>query len=185
MLTKILSNPDYVTLIMAFVVFLLVELIKQPIKLLTKKLPQKTRQLVNSTILLLPIGIGILGQYLFTHFYSHTAFDAIQGVLVGGEAMAMYGIVERVFGLKISDPYKSEDGALVVETANEIVATKKVNYSKLATLFKKLFVKKEDKEAINEAIITEQPLTEENDTPDANPEQAFEDKLKKALDKIK
>ena len=173
MLETILHNQIIVSLVMAFVIFLLVQLIKQPIKLLTKKLNDPARKMVNSVILLLPFGLGILGEFLFGHFYLHEPFDVVAGVLVGGHSIAMYGIVERLFGLKINNPYKSGDGAEIVETANEIVKEKKVSMSKIAVLFTKLFKKKEqtvDAEG-GESI---EPKVDE-----------FESKLKQQLDKIK
>lgn len=183
---SILQNTQIVLFAMAFVIFLLVELIKQPIKLLTKKLPSKQRQLANSVILLLPVGLGILGEYLFTTFYAHEPFDVINGVVTGGESMAMYGIIERVFGLKTTNPYETGDGALVVETANEIVKTKKFNFAKIFSLFSKLFSKKEGTEKTKG--VEGAPTDAEEKDGDSTNEPAVEsteDRLKKLLDNIK
>ena len=84
MLESILQCTHAVVAIMAFIIFLVVELLKQPIKLLTKKLPDSKRRIVNSIILLMPLGLGILGEFLYTFFYAHAPFDVFNGIYIGG-----------------------------------------------------------------------------------------------------
>lgn len=180
MLDFILRNESLFSVIMAFIVFLLVGLIKQPIKLLTKKLDEKIRKIVNSVILLFPFGLGILAQFLCNHFgwteFSYETNDIlVEGVLVGAQSIAMYGLIERTFGLKVKNPYKTGDGAEIVETANEIVKDKKITVSKIVTLFSKLFNKKEQVETTEG----------EKDTIVEDKVDNFESKLKEQLDKIK
>lgn len=120
---KILHNRYYMIWIMAAIIFLLTQAIKIPIKHFTVKIKvERTRKAVNSVILLLPFAFGCLGEYLYDTYLMKTAFDVAAGFILGGQSIALYGIFERFLGVKIENPYDSEEGKAVLEKVDEAVA---------------------------------------------------------------
>lgn len=108
--------------IMAAIVFILTQLIKLPIKAATSKLNESTRKKVNSLILLLPFVFGIGIEYLYCAYIAGTPFDVVEGVILGGQSIAFYGIVERFFNVKVDNPYTTTEGQAVIESVKDSVS---------------------------------------------------------------
>jgi hypothetical protein len=84
--------------------------------------------MVNATILLIPFALGILADFLYSTFVLHTAFSVIVGLSYGTAGISLYGVVERFFKVKLSNPYtETEEGKAVVELVEEVTADKKVD----------------------------------------------------------
>lgn len=99
--------------------------------------------------------------------------------------MAIYGIVERFFGLKSKNPYTSAEGQLIVDAATNIIKTKKFNFLKIFNLFSKLFSKKDNAE-VTGAVDGETVEKTETGVDEQQPAvETQEDILKKILDNIK
>ena len=128
-MTAFLSNEWAVGVAMAVVIFGLTYLIKLPIKALTKKIKsERTRKIVNGVILLIPFALGLIGEFLYTYYFLHTAFTGIKGIGYGTSAVSMYAVVERFFGIKIDNPYTTtEEGKAVQELVDKVQEDGKVD----------------------------------------------------------
>lgn len=127
---QLLANGYFVSCAMAVIIFALTQLLKLPIKAITKKLikVERTRRIVNATILLIPFALGLLFEFLYNTYYLHTAFTGITGLGYGTAGISLYGIIERFFKVKINNPYtETEEGKAVVELVEEISEDKKID----------------------------------------------------------
>lgn len=128
-LHDILHNSYFIWCAMAVIIFLITQLIKLPYKLLTKKTikNERARKIANAVILLIPFGLGVLGEFLYTTYYLHTAFTIITGLGYGTASISLYGIIERFFKVKIPNPYETEEGKEVLKLVDDITADGKVD----------------------------------------------------------
>lgn len=135
---ELLYDEYFVWCAMAVIVFAFTQILKLPIKFGTKHFKnERTRKIVNATILLIPFGIGILADFLYSTYIIHTTFSIIVGLGYGTAGISLYGVVERFFKVKIPNPYvETEEGKAVVELVKEVSADKKAD--------------KKDKDAIKE-----------------------------------
>lgn len=77
-------------------VILLTQIVKLPIKALTKKIANDTlRQKVNTVIMFVPIGIGLLTSWLLTFVGYEFVFEA--GLVWGTFSQVIYEFVTKVF----------------------------------------------------------------------------------------
>ncbi len=134
---QLLSNDYFVWCAMAAIIFLITQIIKLPYKCLTKKLikNERARKIANAVILLIPFGLGILGEFLYSTYYLHSAFTVITGLGYGTASISLYGIVERFFKVKIKNPYEtSEDGKAVKELVDKVLEDGKVDKTDLSAV---------------------------------------------------
>lgn len=119
-----LHNQDIMLWVMALLVFLLTQLVKLPIKVFTNKITvEKTRKMVNSTILLIPFALGCLLEFLYDHFVLQCVFDWMTGLILGGQSMAFYGIFDHFFGIKFTNELEEcAEGQAVLEAVEEAKA---------------------------------------------------------------
>lgn len=118
---EFLYNKDITIWIMAVIVFAITFLLKLPIKALSKKAKnEQCRKAINSVILIIPFAIGMLVEWLYDTFIMKGVFDYVTGFLIGGQSIALYGVVERFFGVKVENPYETEEGKKVLEQVEEI-----------------------------------------------------------------
>lgn len=118
---EFLYNKDITIWIMAVIVFAITFLLKLPIKALSKKAKnEQCRKAINSVILIIPFAVGMLVEWLYDTFIMKGVFDYVTGFLVGGQSIALYGVVERFFGVKVENPYETEEGKKVLEQVEEI-----------------------------------------------------------------
>ena len=118
---EFLYNKDITIWIMAVIVFAITFLLKLPIKALSKKAKnEQCRKAIYSVILIIPFAIGMLVEWLYDTFIMKGVFDYVTGFLVGGQSIALYGVVERFFGVKVENPYETEEGKKVLEQVEEI-----------------------------------------------------------------
>lgn len=128
-LHDMLHNSYFVWCAMALIIFGITQLIKLPYKLLTKKTikNERKRKIANAIILLIPFALGVLGEFLYTHYYLHTAFTVIAGLGYGTASISLYGIIERFFKVKIPNPYETEEGKEVLNLVGTITADGKID----------------------------------------------------------
>lgn len=125
---QLLSNEYFVWCAMAVIIFLVTQVLKLPIKALTKKIKnERVRRGVNSIILLIPFGLGVLAEFLYNTYYLHTVFTVITGLGYGTAGISLYGIVERFFKVKVENPYDSEEGQAVLELVENVQEDGKVD----------------------------------------------------------
>lgn len=128
----ILENHSIVWCVMAVIIFAITQLIKLPIKHFTNKIKnERKRKIANATILLIPFGLGILLDFLYTKYLdpAHTSFNIITGLGYGTAGISLYGIIERFFKVKLSNPYDTEEGKSVTELVDEVTADGKIDSS--------------------------------------------------------
>lgn len=127
-LQNILNNDYFVWCAMAVIIFLVTQLLKLPIKACTKHIKnERTRKIVNATILLIPFALGILCDFLYNTYYIHKAFSIITGLGYGTAGISLYGIIERFFKIKVNNPYNSEEGKAVTQLVEDITEDGKVD----------------------------------------------------------
>lgn len=98
-MAELLKNENFVWFVMSLIVLGLSQLLKLPIKALTKKFIKKetVRSRVNITIMLIPLALGIVCDWLYCSLYLHIAFSVIEGLKIGGTAVTLYGVIEKAF----------------------------------------------------------------------------------------
>jgi hypothetical protein len=97
-MAELLNNETFVWGAMAIIVLCLSQLLKMPIKALNKKIikNESTRSRVNTFIMLIPLGLGVLCDYLFCTYYLGISFSIVEGVKIGGTAVTFYGVLEKL-----------------------------------------------------------------------------------------
>lgn len=128
-ITQILHNEYFIWCAMAVIIFGITQVLKLPIKYFTNKIQnERTRKIVNTIILLIPFGLGVLFEFLYSTYYLHTAFTVITGLGYGTAGISLYGIIERFFKVKVKNPYtETEEGQAVTELIQDITADGKVD----------------------------------------------------------
>ena len=120
--------------IMAAIVFFITQAVKLPIKAATKRLKESTRKKVNSIILLLPFAFGVGIEVLYNKYITHDALDIVAGIILGGQSIAFYGIIERFFNVKIKNPYETDEGKVTLDAVNDAVSDGKVTGGEVADI---------------------------------------------------
>lgn len=125
---QLLNNEYFVWCAMALIIFLVTQILKLPIKACTKHIKnERTRKIVNATILLIPFGLGILCDFLYCTYYLHTVFSIITGLGYGTAGISLYGVVERFFKVKTNNPYTTKEGQAVLSLIDNITADKTID----------------------------------------------------------
>ena len=134
---ELLYNEYFVWCAMAVIIFIATQILKLPIKFGTKHIKnERVRKIANATILLIPFGLGVALDFLYSTYILHTAFSVIAGLGYGTAGISLYGVVERFFKVKVENPYNSEEGKAVTELVEEVSKDGKVD--------------KKDKDAVKE-----------------------------------
>lgn len=138
----LLGNEYFVWCAMAVIVFLFTQVLKLPIKAATSHIKnERTRKMVNATILLIPFALGCLFDFLYSTYYLQTTFNLINGLGYGTAGISLYGVVERFFKVKTCNPYDTEEGKAVIELIEVIAKDGKVDKndnSAIAEFYKKV-----------------------------------------------
>ncbi len=138
---QLLSNDYFVWCAMAVVIFGLTQLLKLPIKAVTKHIKnEKTRGIVNLVILIIPFTLGLLAEYLFDVLYLHNVFAGIAGLQYGSASLLVYGVFEKLakktgIEIKLDNPYETTDeGKAVQELVEKVQEDGKVDKSDLSAV---------------------------------------------------
>lgn len=130
---ELLKNEYFIGVVMSVIVFAFTQLLKQPIKALTSKIGnERTQKIVNGTILLIPYLLAMLFDFLFSTLVMHQAFNVIISLEYGTGAIALYGLVERFFGVK--NPYNTEEGEAVEQLVEQVKEDGKVDENDVTAL---------------------------------------------------
>lgn len=154
----ILRNEAVMWVVLSILIFGLTQLLKLPIKALTKKLAEKPRKRVNLLIYLIPFGLGIGLSYVYYNILPTIpelamSFDTeflFMGFKLGSSSIAIYGILDQLCGVKVENPYASEDGQKVISAVNGIIADGKVEQQEIVDGIKGLT--KEEQEQIDKIL---------------------------------
>lgn len=132
---QILTNEYFIMCAMAVVVFIVTQLLKLPIKAITKKTikDEKVRKRVNVIILIIPFAFGLLLEFLYNVLFLHNTFTGTIGLGYGMSGISLYAAVEKFFGKKknsetIAGTYQeTEEGKAVIELVDKISEDGKVD----------------------------------------------------------
>lgn len=121
---ELLKNETFVWGAMSIIVLLLSQLLKLPIKAITKKtIKDKTvRDRVNAVIMLIPLGLGVLADYLFCTLYLGIPFNVAEGIQLGTTALTTYSVFERLIKGNVS-----KETQATIELAENIAKDGKVD----------------------------------------------------------
>lgn len=125
---ELIRNEYVVCSIMAIVIFAVTQLLKLPIKAVTKNIErERLRRIINALILLIPFGLGILFEYLYNGLFLEQELTFYKGLMYGSSGVALYGFIERFFKVKVENPYNSEEGEAVLELVDDVSKDKVID----------------------------------------------------------
>jgi predicted neutral ceramidase superfamily lipid hydrolase len=131
----LLHNESVIYIAMVITVFLLTNVLKMPIKVLTGKIKtEKIRKRVNTIIFVLPFILGIALDIFYCIYYLHTEFSIIRGLGYGTSAIALYHGIEQNFKIKTDNPYNTEQGKKAVELVNKITEDGKIDENDMSAV---------------------------------------------------
>lgn len=134
---ELIYNKYFVWCAMAVIIFIATQFLKLPIKFGTNHIKnERKRKLANATILLIPFALGVALDFLYSTYVLHTTFSIIVGLGYGTSGISLYAVVERLFKVKVTNPYDTEEGTAVTELVNNVSKDGKVD--------------KKDKDAVKE-----------------------------------
>jgi hypothetical protein len=124
----ILRNNAVIWIAMSIIIFIFTQLIKLPIKWATSHFKnEKVRVIVNTLIYLIPFGVGIGLDFVYSTFVLNIASSITNGLQYALSAMALYSTIERFLKIKVENPYDTEHGKAVVEMVVEVSKDKKID----------------------------------------------------------
>lgn len=125
---ELLYNEYVVWCTMAIIVFAMTQICKLPIKYFTKRIKnERKRKIANATILLIPFILGVLLEFLYSTYVLKVTFSLIEGLGYGTAGISLYGVVERFFKIKVSNPYKSDEGEAVIGLIEDVTGDGKID----------------------------------------------------------
>lgn len=130
-MAELLNNEYFVWGAMAIIVLCLSQLLKLPIKALTKKTikNENARVRVNTALMLIPLALGVLCDWLFCTLYLGIPFSVVEGVKVGGTAVTLYGMIEKL--IKGS---QSKETTATIKLVNDITKDGSVDKSDVQSI---------------------------------------------------
>jgi MFS family permease len=126
---ELFYNQAFLTLVISVVIFGITQGAKYPYKrFLTSKITdERKRRMANAAICIMPFALGILFEFLVSHFHLHDAFTAVLGIGYGSLSTTIYAFVERFFKVKIENPYDSYEGRAVLNLMGKVSEDGKVD----------------------------------------------------------
>ena len=132
-MAELLNNEKIVLIAMGIVAFLVTQGLKWAfVKPFTKNLNARTKTIINSVILLIAFGSAVLCEFLYSHFWLHTAINLTRASYGWGYASGVYGVVEMVIrfikgdNVKLENPYQTEEGKQTTKLIEDITKDGKI-----------------------------------------------------------
>lgn len=132
-MAELLNNEKIVLIAMGIVAFLVTQGLKWAfVKPFTKNLNTRAKTIINSVILIIAFGSAVLCEFLYSHFWLHTAINLTRASYGWGYASGVYGVVEMVIrfikgdNVKLENPYKTEEGKQTTELIEDITKDGKI-----------------------------------------------------------
>lgn len=134
----LIKDERFIVFAMGILLLGITEGLKIPYKLLTKKIAEKVepkkgqkkaeklRKVLNLAIALLPLGLGVVFDFLYSTYVTKEAFNFLRGLGYGAGAMAGYVPIETIFG-KTKDGtniFATQEAKAVVDVVNKITSEK-------------------------------------------------------------
>lgn len=149
-MAELLNNESFVFGVMSVIAFLVTQGLKWAfVKPFTKNLDKKKKTLINSIILIIAFGSAVLCEFLYSHFWLHSALDINRALSGWGGASGVYGIFEWVLkvisggSVKLENPYNTEEGKDTTDFIKNI--TKDGKFDKKDNPIVKEYIEKLDK----------------------------------------
>lgn len=132
-MAELLNNEKIVLIAMGIVAFLVTQGLKWAfVKPFTKNLNTRAKTIINSVILIIAFGSAVLCEFLYSHFWLHTAINLIRASYGWGYASGVYGVVEMVIrfikgdNVKLENPYQTEEGKQTTKLIEDITKDGKI-----------------------------------------------------------
>ena len=132
-MAELLNNEKIVLIAMGIVAFLVTQGLKWAfVKPFTKNLNTRAKTIINSVILIIAFGSAVLCEFLYSHFWLHTAINLTRASYGWGYASGVYGVVEMVIrfikgdNVKLENPYKTEEGKHTTKLIEDITKDGKI-----------------------------------------------------------
>lgn len=133
-MAELLNNEKIILIAMGIVAFLVTQGLKWAfVKPFTKNLNTRAKTIINSVILLIAFGSALLCEFLYSHFWLHTAIDLTRASYGWGYASGVYGVVEMVIrfikgdNVKLENPYQTEEGKQTTKLIEDITKDGKID----------------------------------------------------------
>lgn len=138
-LHDILHNTYFIWCAMAIIIFGVTQVLKLPIKCLTKKIKnERLRKIVNSVILLIPFALGVLFDFLYSTYYLKEGIyqlsSIINGLGYGTAGISLYGVIERFFKVKANNPYDTEEGKAISQLISDVTGDGKIDSNDISAV---------------------------------------------------
>ena len=132
-MAELLNNEKIVLIAMGIVAFLVTQGLKWVfVKPFTKNLNTRAKTIINSVILIIAFGSAVLCEFLYSHFWLHTAINLTRASYGWGYASGVYGVVEMVIrfikgdNVKLENPYQTEEGKQTTKLIEDITKDGKI-----------------------------------------------------------
>lgn len=132
-MAELLNNEKIVLIAMGIVAFLVTQGLKWAfVKPFTKNLNTRAKTIINSVILIIAFGSAVLCEFIYSHFWLHTAIDLTRASYGWGYASGVYGVVEMVIrfikgdNVKLENPYQTEEGKQTTKLIEDITKDGKI-----------------------------------------------------------
>lgn len=139
-LKQLLSNEYFMLIAIALIIFGLTQLLKLPIKAVTKHIKnERTRGIVNLVILFIPFALGLIAEYLFDVLYLGNTFMGVVGLKYGSSSLLVYSVFEKIakktgVEIKLDNPLDTEEGKAVKELVDKVQENGKIDKSDLSAV---------------------------------------------------
>lgn len=132
-MAELLNNEKIVLIVMGIVAFLVTQGLKWAfVKPFTKNLNTRAKTIINSVILIIAFGSAVLCEFLYSHFWLHTAINLTRASYGWGYASGVYGVVEMIIrfikgdNVKLENPYQTEEGKQTTKLIENITKDGKI-----------------------------------------------------------
>ena len=133
-MAELLNNEKIVLIAMGIVAFLVTQGLKWAcVKPFTKNLNTRAKTIINSVILIIAFGSAVLCEFLYSHFWLHTAINLTRASYGWGYASGVYGVVEMIIrfikgdNVKLENPYQTEEGKQTTKLIENITKDGKID----------------------------------------------------------
>lgn len=127
---NLLNNSAFVCILMAVMTFGVTQGLKWAfVKPWTNKLKnERARKSVNTVIFLFPYAVGILLEYLFATFVTHTTPDLFVGAVSGGAGHSVFALYERIYNIATGrSTAKLDESNAAEKFIADVIADGKIN----------------------------------------------------------
>lgn len=133
-MAQLLNNEKIILIAMGVVAFLITQGLKWAfVKPYTKNLNTRAKTIINSVILIIAFGSAVLCEFLYSHFWLHTAMNLSRASYGWGYSSGVYGVFEVILKFikgedtKLDNPYETEEGKETIKLVENIAKDGKID----------------------------------------------------------